>query len=403
MAKTFTKLTRPAIRKLPPGASITEHGINFERTANNDGVYTVNVMADGQRIHRVVGRESDGTTRTQAEDFIAGVRNDAKHDRLALPRGRKIALSFREAAAKYLDRLHQGDGKDIKMKASRLRLHLVPFFGDMPLSKISTFDLDRYKKHRQGESSARGGDRISSKAKGGTLAPREVPTRTSTGTINLELAVLSHLFNMAIEWGWIDRRPAKIGRFKSGTGRITYLTVEQAAALTECAKADTCPDVYPFILIALETSMRLMEILSIRREHVDVERQIIYIPKAKAGAREQPMTPHLAEFLKVHMVSLQPGVDWLFPSMGARSGHREGMEKPFRRVVVAAGLDPVEIVRHTLRHTAITHLVQAGVDLPTVKRISGHKTLAMVERYAHANGAHIQSAMGKLQARLRAA
>ncbi|WP_202944828.1 tyrosine-type recombinase/integrase [Nitrosospira multiformis] len=31
-------------------------------------------------------------------------------------------------------------------------------------------------------------------------------------------------------------------------------------------------------------------------------------------------------------------------------------------------------MRHTLRHTAITHLVQAGVDLPTVKRISGHKT-----------------------------
>jgi len=29
---------------------------------------------------------------------------------------------------------------------------------------------------------------------------------------------------------------------------------------------------------------------------------------------------------------------------------------------------------------AITHLVQAGVDLPTVKRISGNKTMIMVER-----------------------
>ncbi|MBF0627385.1 MAG: tyrosine-type recombinase/integrase [Magnetococcales bacterium] len=37
-------------------------------------------------------------------------------------------------------------------------------------------------------------------------------------------------------------------------------------------------------------------------------------------------------------------------------------------------------------HTAITHLAQAGIDLPTVKRISGHKTLAMVERYSHQNG-----------------
>ena len=65
----------------------------------------------------------------------------------------------------------------------------------------------------------------------------------------------------------------------------------------------------------------------------------------------------------------------------------------------AAGLAPTEVVRHTLRHTAITYLVQAGVDLPTVKRISGHKTLLMVERYAHHNGTHIQAAMDALEAR----
>jgi hypothetical protein len=43
--------------------------------------------------------------------------------------------------------------------------------------------------------------------------------------------------------------------------------------------------------------------------------------------------------------------------------------------------------------------VQAGVDLPTVKRISGHKTRTMVERYAHQPGAHIQAAMDRLQRR----
>jgi len=59
-----------------------------------------------------------------------------------------------------------------------------------------------------------------------------------------------------------------------------------------------------------------------------------------------------------------------------------------------------EVVRHTLRHTAITHLVQAGVDLPTVKRISGHKTLAMVERYSHQSGEHNQAAMDKLEERI---
>ncbi|MBC7603760.1 MAG: site-specific integrase, partial [Ramlibacter sp.] len=82
MAKTFTKLTRPEMRKLAPGSKINEHGITFEKSASGDGVFTVNIMADGQRIHRVVGRESDGTTRTQAEAFIEKVRSDAKNDRL---------------------------------------------------------------------------------------------------------------------------------------------------------------------------------------------------------------------------------------------------------------------------------------------------------------------------------
>jgi integrase len=149
---------------------------------------------------------------------------------------------------------------------------------------------------------------------------------TATITINRELAVLSHLFNKTVEWGWMDRRPAKINRFSGGHGRLTYLTVDQVSRLIECAKADGNPQIYPFIVIGLETAMRKSEILSIRREHIDLQRRVIFIPKAKAG-----------------------------------------------------------------------------VDLPTVKRISGHKTLAMVERYSHQNGAHIQAAMDRLQARLKLA
>jgi hypothetical protein len=80
----------------------SEHGIVFERLADGDGVFTLNVMVDGQRIHRVVGRESDGSTRSQAEQYNAQVKSDAKHDRLALPKSRKVALSFRDAAGRYL-------------------------------------------------------------------------------------------------------------------------------------------------------------------------------------------------------------------------------------------------------------------------------------------------------------
>lgn len=62
-------------------------------------------------------------------------------------------------------------------------------------------------------------------------------------------------------------------------------------------------------------------------------------------------------------------------------------------MVAGAGLD----VKDVLRHTAITHLIQAGVDLPTVQRISGHKTLQKVVSYSHQNGEHIREAMDKLE------
>src|SRR5437868_4482546 len=371
MSKAFTKLTRPQMRKLKPGGLIVENGIEFERLANGDGVFTVNIMVDGERVHRVIGRESDGTTRTQAESFIERTRTAARDGRLNLPQGRKIALGFQEAAEKYLEKLAEEGGKDLVMKRRRLTLHLVPFFGDSSISNINSFDIERYKKSRREE-------------------------KAKEGTVNRELAALSHLLSKAVEWKWLQHRPTKIVRYKEGNGRIIYLTVPQIDRVLEAAKQDQNPHFYAFITIALEPAMRTMEDLSTWREHVDVERRTIYIPHAKAGAREQPMTAELAEFLDEYMKALPPGTEWLFPSEGSRTGHTVDIAKSFRRVVKNAGLNPSEVVRHTLRHTAITHLVQAGVDLPTVKRISGHKTLMMVERYAHQNGPHIQTAMDKL-------
>ncbi|MDX1484013.1 MAG: site-specific integrase, partial [Alphaproteobacteria bacterium] len=389
MAKTFEKLSRAAIRKLPKGQRITEHGITFERLANGDGLYTVNIMVDRQRIHRTIGRESEGVTRTTAEDFISKARHDAREGRLNLPKRRKVALTFAAAAPLYIERLRQEGGKNIDRKQAQLDQSLVPYLGNKPLSKITAFDVERYKKNRLGQPV-----RSRKALKRGEQHPTVKPS-----TINRELATLSHFLNKAVEWGWIQHSPAKIRKLKEDTGRIVYLTAEQAEALLEAAKADQNRQIYPFILIGLRTAMRKSEILSIRREHIDLSARTIYVPDAKAGARTQPITPDLAEFLEGYTETLPKGAEWLFPSLGARSGHTVDVRKPFVRCVERSGLDPKQVVRHTLRHTAITHLVQAGVDLPTVKRISGHKTLAMVERYAHQSGAHIAEAMEKLDRR----
>lgn len=392
MARHYKKLNRSNIRKTKPGDAIREHGICFERLRNGDGRYSVNIMVDGQRIHRVIGYETDRTTRSQAEQFIEQVRSDAKHSRLNLPKGRKTAISFRDASKKYIQRLENSGGKDISAKKRKLEMHLVPFFKDRPLDKISGFDANRYVKKRGGEKAI--------KSFGAKKKATYKETSVTPATINRELAVLSHLLNKAVEWNWIESRPCKIERLKENNTRIVYLTTDQTACLLEYAKRDKCAQIYPFIIIGLSTSMRLAEILEIRTKNVNTFTNNIIIPKAKAGNRIQPMTKELGKYLRDYIEDLPDDCEWLFPSSRSRTGHTVNINKPFRRVVKAAGLDPEQVVRHTLRHTAITHLVQAGADFPTVQRISGHKTPSMVVRYAHTNGDQISAAMDLLEGRI---
>jgi len=69
------------------------------------------------------------------------------------------------------------------------------------------------------------------------------------------------------------------------------------------------------------------------------------------------MTKNLAEYLEEHMKTTEPEQVWLFPSSRSKCGHIKWPEQSSRKVVKNAGLDPKQVVRHTLRHTAITHLV----------------------------------------------
>lgn len=375
MPKKFDKLTRPNMRSLPSGGRLMEHGIRYTKLPDGDGRFEVDVMVDGKRIHRVLGREADGVTRQQAELLIEQLRTDARHTRLNLPQNRKLALGFSKAAEEYLRRMEATDGKDMRAKQQKLRDHLIPFFGDKPLDQFTSFDLERYKKAR-------------------------LDSGRTSATVNRDLAVISHLFSMALEWGWIRGRPFKVNRLKEPPGRIIYLTTEQAQAVLEAARVASNPQIYLFCLIGLETGMRMSNILSIEIEHINLTRKEIYLPHTKTGTRTQPITDRLVTYLREYLEWTPEGQKWVFPSIGTRkskTGHTVNLTEAFRDVVRRAGLDEHEIVRHTLRHTAITHLVQAGVDLPTVMDISGHKTLKMVQRYSHRNSEHIRKAMSKLQ------
>lgn len=207
-------------------------------------------------------------------------------------------------------------------------------------------------------------------------------------TVNRELATLSHFLNRCVRWGWLNRDKAPfVSKLKEGRGRVIALTDLQCADLLRAAVADEDSDLWLFVLICLHTSMRHGEARRLRWEHFDADRRRFYIPEAKAGEREQPVSPELAKVLVEQRAQRKVQSGYVFkPGPGSETEYRHTFRKAFGRAAKAARLDPDLITPHVLRHTAITKLVKAGVDLPTIQRVSGHKTLTMVLRYSHVDG-----------------
>lgn len=381
MALKFSRLTRPAIRSLEKGQRIHEHGITAERLPSGDVRYSVNVMIDRQRVHRVIGRESEGVTREQAERAIETLRTRAREDRLDLPTGRKTHRLFAEAATEYLKRLEEtlAEGqkgfRDLPNKRRNVDKYLFPYFGKHRADKITSFLVKHYQRKRLDD--------------GAKLA-----------SVNRELATLSHMMNAMVDWKWIkDAERPKIEKAEEPRKKIVVLSEQNAEALFKGAVADQDSATWLFVAIGLNTAMRHSEILRVRWADIDFDRRRIDIPKAKAGERIQPITAALAESLKKEKARRPKDDDWLFPATRAdtKTPYRRDMDRQFQRAVIRAKLDPTKVTPHVMRHTGITRLVMAGIDLPTIQRISGHKTLAMVMRYVHLTDDHIDKSIEAIE------
>jgi integrase len=382
MALRFQRLTRPAIRSLEAGQKLSEHGIIAERLATGDLRYSVNIMVDRQRIHRVVGMESEGITREQAERAVETFRTKAREGRLDLPKGRKVHRLFKEAATEYLEKMEAALGEgdkgyhDLPNKRRHLDQHLAPYFKSLRLDRLTDFAVKNYARHRAAQG-------------------------VKPATVNRELSTLSHFLNQSIRWKWIKagERPT-IDKAEEARKQIAALTVQQQRDLMKAAIGDQDPTTWLFVAFGLGTAMRHGEILRARWDEIDFDTRRLYIKRAKAGQRVQPMTNTLATMLATERVQRDDQDGYIFPTArkDAKRPHRASMAKQFARSVTRAGLSTAKVTPHVMRHTAITALVLAGVDLPTVQKISGHKTLGMVLRYAQIADPHIDRSIEALDA-----
>ena len=116
-------------------------------------------------------------------------------------------------------------------------------------------------------------------------------------------------------------------------------------------------------------------------------------PTTKNGERRSiPMNDVLtATLLPAKMEVSEGNAVFRTPQGGPYRNFRTAFEHAVQR----AGLEDVTF--HDLRHTFASRLVMVRVDLPTVKELLGHKSIAMTLRYTHLSTDHKQRAVSALE------
>lgn len=228
---------------------------------------------------------------------------------------------------------------------------LSAFFGDLHLSEINLFLIERYKRER--------------------LATPTIHGRVrKPASVNRELECLSRILSYAVECQVLESNPArKVRKLKQDNQRYRYLSRAEESALVEALQQSP---VYlqSLVVLAIETGMRRGELLELQWEQIDLNLQTIYIKRSKSGR------PRVIPISRRALVAL----DLVKKTSGAVYG-RICFKRSWSTALKRAGIKDFRF--HDLRHTAATRWAERGADVYVIAALLGHHCLQTTMRYAH--------------------
>ena len=212
------------------------------------------------------------------------------------------------------------------------------------------------------------------------------------GTVNRHRSLLSMTYRLAIRNGKVRENPVRqVPRKRENNIRTRFLEPEEEAALRAKIRA-MYPAREPEFDLALHTGMRRNEQWQLRWQDVNLRAGIITIPQTKHGtARHVPINSVAEKALKTLSKSRSGS---LYVCVGSDQREGRDWERWFEECVSEANI--ADFRWHDLRHTFASRLAMAGVSLRTLAELLGHKTLAMVMRYAHLAPAHLRDAVERI-------
>lgn len=358
------KLTKRSVEKLPVQ---TQDYITFDSEVNGFGVrvlpsgkrsYMVQYRSGGRTRRIAIGQHGAITVeqaRRKAKELLGAVASGQNPaEVIALQRGAPTVASVGERFLRehVATRCKPSTAREYRRA---LELFIYPAMGNHKIIDVARADIAKL--HH---------------------GLRHVPYQA-----NRTLGVLSKLFTLCEVW---NLRPdgsnpcRHVSKFREEK-RERYLSAAELRRLgetlaqMEASGLETAFVVAAFRLLIL-TGCRLGEIQTLRWSYV--VGRYLELPDTKTGARRIPLPPAAQDVL-----AALPRLDGNpFVIAGAIDGqHVTDLQKPWRRIRAAAGLEDVRI--HDLRHTYASNAVANGMPIQMVGKLLGHTQIQTTMRYAH--------------------
>jgi integrase len=208
----------------------------------------------------------------------------------------------------------------------------------------------------------------------------------SDATVNREVALLKLVFRKAFDYGYVANDPSEKVEFAkelSMKDTMRILSDTEARRLIEIAS----PKLRPILQVFLTTAIRKTELLSLRWSFpcyesiglpvsvVDLEKKLLWISAELSKnhkSRTIRLSPQLVGiFREIRKTSKS---DRVFPFKTFRKDFDQAKEKA--KIVGRLRI-------HDLRHSAISRMIESGVDIVSVSQIAGHSDIKTTMIYCH--------------------
>jgi len=128
--------------------------------------------------------------------------------------------------------------------------------------------------------------------------------------------------------------------------------------------------------------LRRSEVINLRKEDVDFDRNIIFIRGAK-GKKDRIgiLSDANSRLLNVYLKQFKPKY-WMFESPDRKKYSSSSISRALNKSAITAGLNK-KVTPHMLRHSFATHLLEQGVDMRYIQNLLGHESTKTTEIYTH--------------------